>query len=370
MTAAQRVYKLWIYGDVLCRATPYLQGIAVSASTFTITAMSLDRCLAIRHPVSFRRLRTTKTVRILILFVWLISLIIMVPILLVRRTVTDEILPGAKFTYCIEVWTSQIHRQAYDIFILFIVYMCPGILIATCYTLMGQRLWVPDKQLNNKTMLKDGGNKHITSGRRRLAKMCIGVAVMFAVCWLPYYIVNTYLNFKSDIVAANIVHFMLLVGHFHSATNPVLYCFLHKTFRRYLKRFLASCFKIKLGEHSRLLSKGIFSQPNATTKSFKCSYKSSVRNSRIPATSPKYPQSATLCPPTGNIHSDNSSDVRFQHSFISGTNDPSDTDNSSSVAAEVMTLSTVPSKKEVRHVSLSINGKLYETSDRLSDDSS
>ncbi|ESP05282.1 hypothetical protein LOTGIDRAFT_92705, partial [Lottia gigantea] len=233
MTAAQRVYQLWIYGDILCRATPYLQGIAVSASTFTITGMSLDRCLAIRHPVTFRQLRTTKTVRILIFFVWIISLIIMVPILLVRKTVTDEILPGEKFTYCIEIWPTANHRQGFDLFILVIVYVCPGLVISVCYVTMSQRLWIPDKHLNtsgNKTSFREGSN-HITSGRRRLAKMCIAVAILFALCWLPYYILNTYISFKPDVQAANVVHFMLLVGHFHSATNPILYCFLHKTFR-------------------------------------------------------------------------------------------------------------------------------------------
>jgi hypothetical protein len=35
------------------------------------------------------------------------------------------------------------------------------------------------------------------SGRKRVAKMLIALAVLFAVCWLPYYIVSLYLDFTT-----------------------------------------------------------------------------------------------------------------------------------------------------------------------------
>ena len=223
----------------------------MGASTFTITAMSLDRCLAIRHPVAFRRLRTTTFARVLIVVVWVMSLLIMIPLIIVRKTV-NEVLPGETLQFCIEAWPSWKSRRIYDITILLIVYILPGIIIMTSYILMGKRLWVPDKQLNRtcnsyhfRTRQGIMKHHHVTSSRRRLAKLCIAVALTFAVCWLPYYIVTTYLDFYPDLVATHEVHFTLLLGHLHSATNPILYCFLHKTFRCYLKKFVSSGFKMR-----------------------------------------------------------------------------------------------------------------------------
>ncbi|XP_067678886.1 QRFP-like peptide receptor [Haliotis asinina] len=289
MTAAQRIYQLWIYGDVLCKCVQYLQGIAVSASTFTITAMSLDRCLAIRHPVAIRRLRTTTFVRILIFCVWTFSLLIMVPLPIIRRTVTEEILPGQSLIFCIEEWPSFAHRRTYDIAILLIVYIIPGIIISTSYILMGKRLWVPDKELNRDLYRYPIQREPIcrmhrlTTGRRRLAKLCIAVAVMFALCWLPYYIVTTYLDFRPDLDAADIVHFTLLLGHLHSASNPVLYCFLHKTFRRYLRKFVFCGYRLN---PSKMISKVMFSRPFTShsyrsRSSLHSSFRDSMRGTNI-----------------------------------------------------------------------------------------
>ncbi|KDR22267.1 Orexin receptor type 1, partial [Zootermopsis nevadensis] len=53
---SQAVIKLWLYGEFMCKITYYLQGVSVGASVFTITAMSIDRYLAIRHPMAFRKI--------------------------------------------------------------------------------------------------------------------------------------------------------------------------------------------------------------------------------------------------------------------------------------------------------------------------
>ncbi|KAE8748391.1 hypothetical protein FOCC_FOCC004823 [Frankliniella occidentalis] len=61
MAVGTNVSKLWIYGEVMCMLTTYFQGVSVSASVFTITAMSIDRYLAIRHPMAFRKVFNRKS---------------------------------------------------------------------------------------------------------------------------------------------------------------------------------------------------------------------------------------------------------------------------------------------------------------------
>ena len=56
-------------------------GVAVAASVFTITAMSIDRYLAIRSPIAFRRVFNRKSTIIVIIALWAVSLTIFTPIL-------------------------------------------------------------------------------------------------------------------------------------------------------------------------------------------------------------------------------------------------------------------------------------------------
>lgn len=246
MTVAEKIYQLWIYGDALCKLVPYLQGVAIFASILTITSMSMDRCLAIRHPVKYRHVRSTKYVRIVLISIWLISFLLAIPLLFVR-TMTTEIIIGEDVSFCSENWGKNLHRQIYDIILLILIFIIPGTTLLVAYLLMGKKLWVPDRKLSadrptsRRTCRtyseREISLRNLTLNRRRLAKLCIAIAVVFIICWTPYFIFSTYLDFRPDDVSdIDVLSYTLLVGHMHCATNPILYCFLHKTFRHYVFR--------------------------------------------------------------------------------------------------------------------------------------
>jgi len=235
----------------------YFTGVSVTASILTITSMSLDRCLAIRHPVRYRNIRTTKYVRIVVIIIWLISFLLTIPLLFVRSTSTMEIIEGEFLTYCLEDWQNNLHRQIYDIILFVLLFIIPGTTLLVAYFLMGKKLWVPNRKLsaerpitrrNGRTSSeRERSLRNLTLNRRRLAKLCIAIAIVFIVCWTPYFIVNTYLDFQSDINDLDILSYTLLIGHVHCVTNPILYCFLHKTFRHYVFR----CFSGNVNKKSK-----------------------------------------------------------------------------------------------------------------------
>lgn len=251
MTVAEKIYRLWIYGEALCKLVPYLQGVSVTASILTITSMSLDRCLAIRHPVKYRNIRTSKYARIIVVIIWIVSCLLAIPLLFVRSTSTLEIIEGEFLTYCLEDWTNHLHRQVYDVILLILIFFIPGVTLLVAYLLMGKKLWIPDRKLiaertlprrtRRKSHEREQSIRNLTQNRRRLAKLCIAIAVVFIICWTPYFIVNTYLDFRSDVNDLDLLSYSLLIGHIHCASNPVVYCFLHKTFRNYVFR----CFTTK-----------------------------------------------------------------------------------------------------------------------------
>lgn len=221
-------------------------GVSVAASTFTITVMSVDRCLAILYPLKFRNIRTERNVRTLIAVIWLVAGLLMVPLLIVNKTKSQEIFTNFRIITCAEHWGDISQRMAYDFSLLFIVCLIPAQIVFVSYLLMGKRLWVTDSRLKDEDCPKVSGTKFSTRGsintvkasRRRTAKMCMVVSIVFVVCWLPYYVVNIHLDFKGDGKLLDVVYWGLFIGHLHCITNPILYCFMHKSFRYGAKKIL------------------------------------------------------------------------------------------------------------------------------------
>lgn len=224
----------------------FIPGVSVTASTFTITAMSLDRCLAILHPVKFRNVRTKRNVRTLIAIIWFTAALLIMPLLFVNKTKSQDIFNNFKIITCAEDWESVTQRRSYDFSLLFIVCLIPAQIVFISYLLMGKRLWITDSRLTANGNSKNDTDRNsqkstvnaVRATRRRTAKMCMVVSVVFVICWLPYYTVNIYLDFKRDQELLDIVYWGLFIGHLHCITNPILYCFMHKTFRYCVKRML------------------------------------------------------------------------------------------------------------------------------------
>jgi neuropeptide FF receptor 2 len=215
----------------------------VVASIFTIATLSVDRFLAIRHPMIFRRVSTSRTAIKLIVVIWVLSMLVMMPLLFMRQVDIVDIIPEEPLHFCVEIWPDHGHRQIYDIYLLIVVYFVPGIVITLAYGLIGKELWTEDLNLNRtESEVSKGMGKKVLGGRKRIAKMLIGLAVLFTVCWLPYHIVTIYLDYDVDSQHSKnfrvILPYSIFLGHSNSAMNPILYFYSSSSFRRFLFRLL------------------------------------------------------------------------------------------------------------------------------------
>ena len=65
-------------------------GVAASSSVFSILAMSMDRYVAIRHPIVFRQFFSKRGARCVIVIIWIVAGLLFVPLLIVRTTVVPS----------------------------------------------------------------------------------------------------------------------------------------------------------------------------------------------------------------------------------------------------------------------------------------
>lgn len=81
-TATDYVLTDWPFGDVWCKLVQYFIVVTAHASIYTLVLMSLDRFMAVVHPIACRSIRTERNTLKAIIILWVVILTTAIPVLL------------------------------------------------------------------------------------------------------------------------------------------------------------------------------------------------------------------------------------------------------------------------------------------------
>ncbi|ESO06312.1 hypothetical protein HELRODRAFT_188324 [Helobdella robusta] len=207
--------------------------------------LSLNRYIAIKHPVRSKTLCRTSNVIITIASVWAANLLIMIPLAVYREHVKLEDMKhilGLDIYYCLENWGEANRRPYFDLFLFVLIILAPVSVVLYSYFSTGHSLLMRDISLRDQAN-SSNSQKRIMAGRRRLAFMLMIIGLFFFVSWMPFAIYNLYLDFmprnSTTDYPSNVSYVMLAIGHSHSAQNPVLYCIMNSPFKHQICRMFS-----------------------------------------------------------------------------------------------------------------------------------
>uniref|UniRef100_A0A3B3BKS9 Neuromedin-K receptor n=1 Tax=Oryzias melastigma TaxID=30732 RepID=A0A3B3BKS9_ORYME len=224
----------WYFGEVYCKFHNFFPVAAVFASIYSMTAIAIDRYMAIIHPLK-PRLSAKATVGV-IFCIWSLAVVLAFPLCYFSTTRT---LPSR--TFCYVAWPRMADDPfMYHIIVTVLVYVLPLAVMGITYTVVGVSLWgskVPgDSSENYLGQLR---------AKRKVVKMMIIVVVTFALCWLPYhvYFIVTGLNKRLSKWKYIQQVYLSVMWLAMSSTmyNPIIYCCLNSRFRAGFKQVFRCC---------------------------------------------------------------------------------------------------------------------------------
>jgi hypothetical protein len=244
ITLGNYIYTDWVYGHVLCKMTPFLQGSAIAVSNLSLLCISINRCVAIHMPLKAKFIFSKRKIWVLLVVVWLLSWASFSPLLAVNTVTSYGLSIVFKSRVCEEKWHWLSWKQAFTLFIFCILFVLPLVVMAFTYVWIGKTLWFADTKLHSSEATQTGNsvkqplNRQLKQ-RRKTVKMLMSVVVIFGLCWLPYYVVNIWLDYNmlsedATMVIDYIYPLVLLLGLSNSAMNPICYCFMSTGFQRAL----------------------------------------------------------------------------------------------------------------------------------------
>ncbi|XP_066538394.1 thyrotropin-releasing hormone receptor [Hoplias malabaricus] len=243
----------WVYGYGGCLSITYLQYVGINASSCSITAFTVERYIAICHPIRAQSLCTLSRAKKIIALVWTFTgLYCVMWFCLADLEVRLSSDGAANITVCAyKVSREQYLPIYFTDFALF--YVVPLLLATVLYGLIARILFLnplpSDPKDNAKTWRKSscsgscsgsGNAKHsaknsfstTATSRRQVTKMLAVVVVLFALLWMPYrtlVVVNSFLKNSYD--DAWFILFCRLCIYLNSAINPVIYNAMSQKFR-------------------------------------------------------------------------------------------------------------------------------------------
>ncbi|KHJ90598.1 7 transmembrane receptor [Oesophagostomum dentatum] len=187
ITPITNVYKTWFFASPVCKLIPLVQGASVFVSTFSLSAIALDRYNLVvrphRHPL---RSRGASVVALLL---WIISALVCMPYGWYMDVVRIHGLCGE---FCTERWPLPEVRKGYALMVLVMQFILPFATMAVCYYTIFARLRERTesklKKLTERTQLLEStaGNsspsaKNFCTERWPLPEVRKGYALMVLV---------------------------------------------------------------------------------------------------------------------------------------------------------------------------------------------
>ncbi|NXG90100.1 NK1R protein, partial [Stercorarius parasiticus] len=241
------IHNEWYYGLLYCKFHNFFPIAAVFASIYSMTAIALDRYMAIIHPLK-PRLSATAT-KVVIGVIWLLAFLLAFP--QGYYSVMEE-LPGR--LVCLVEWpehSTNVYGKTYHFCMTILIYFLPLLVIGCAYTVVGITLWASEIPGDSSDRYHEQ-----VSAKRKVVKMMIIVVCTFALCWLPYHIYFTLQYFNPEWYLQKFIQqvYLAIMWLAMSSTmyNPIIYCCLNDRFRVGFKHAFRWCPFVSAGEYEGL----------------------------------------------------------------------------------------------------------------------
>ncbi|KAJ4933637.1 hypothetical protein JOQ06_030461 [Pogonophryne albipinna] len=294
-TLIPSILKNFIFGAAMCKIVSYLMGISVSISTFSLVAIAIERYSAICNPLKSRVWQTRSHAYRVIAATWVLALVIMIPYPVISNLDSFQRADNTTAHQCRPKWPLATAEQAWYILLLLVLFAIPGLVMIVAYGLISRELYRGIQfEMGHKkdsTDVKNGLTSAVSTGsddgdgcyvnvvqrppsmemstmattvrankaerprsntseakleaKKRVIRMLVVIVVLFFLCWMPLYCVNTWKAFdkvsaKHALTGAPIA-FIHLLGYTSACVNPIIYCFMNTRFRKALLATFSCC---------------------------------------------------------------------------------------------------------------------------------
>ncbi|XP_063969433.1 D(2) dopamine receptor-like [Lytechinus pictus] len=241
--SAKTVPVSWL-GQVYCKLVwlPVYWWIWTFMSGFVLTAISVERYIAVTRPIYFNRILTRRRVSKVVVFLWILSMLICIPGTF--RVDVDKV-----NCRCDLLETSYELDVAFSFYVTLVQSFIPAIIMAVTQTLIVIKLKAQSKRF-------EGSKSHHLAASRAVIKMMFIVIIAYIVCWTPtkiLFFIEMLLRKQTELgLESPIFKCFLILAALNSSINPIIYSIRYQEFRKAVRDLIVG---------GKVQSKAMFDDP-------------------------------------------------------------------------------------------------------------
>ncbi|XP_013421569.1 neuropeptide SIFamide receptor-like [Lingula anatina] len=238
-TLVTHIYSGWVMGWLMCKLLPFITCVAVVSSISTLTAIAIDRYLAICTTFNCSSYKITKSsAKVIIGIIWLYAFLVPIPWAVVYK---HELHPEQSIWVCYDGWLPNQRKVYFMVAILFLNYIVPLFIISVCYTMI--TVIVVNRRPPSPTA---NTSNVIYRSKIKVVKMLSVVVVVFALSWLPLYSLKIIIDFELLVeesaswlvIVKYLFPFAQWLTYFNACMNPFIYSFLSNKYRHAFREMI------------------------------------------------------------------------------------------------------------------------------------
>ncbi|XP_076282853.1 neuropeptides capa receptor [Lasioglossum baleicum] len=277
----------WTLGAGLCKIRAYVSEMSSYVSVLTIVAFSMERYLAICHPLRVYTMSGLKRPIRFILVSWTIALVCAIPFAMYTKVNLVEYPPDSgnysnDSAICAMILPNMPDFPLYELSSI-IFFMIPMLVILVVYTRMGLKIR-SSTQDTLKSVVHSaihGESKQIQYRRSVVRMLCV-VVIMFFVCWAPFHAQRLlYVYGQDSDYYPDLNEWLYVLGgclyYFSTTVNPILYNLMSMKYRQAFKETICCGFRKSLGKSWQTRVSSQVSEENPRGKARGSNFKKSVR---------------------------------------------------------------------------------------------
>ncbi|XP_060610871.2 psychosine receptor [Anolis sagrei] len=214
----------WIFSSDLCKLSVFLKYLNYYTSSGFLTCISLDRYLAVVHPLRFHYLRTRRFALLISTLVWAFEIMSNYQFLTQEELFEEQnFSQHAKLFLCYDTYPLKKWQAWMNFYRVGVGYAIPLIIMVFCY----QKIYRAVEN-NQATHERD---------KRKIKNLLLSIIVIFFLCFTPYHVV---LFLRSIWEPCNCIvsrrmflpyRITTALTSINCIADPILYCFVSETGR-------------------------------------------------------------------------------------------------------------------------------------------
>jgi len=229
------LHRRWVFGERACELYAFCGALFGITSMMTLTAIAVDRWLAITRPLVLVGGGSHRRVYVVVVGLWLYSLGWSLPPFFGWSAYVPE---GLQTSCSWDYMSFTAVVRTYTILLFVFVFFFPLALIASCYFAIFRAVRRAGQEVEKLNCGETNKAYERLRSEWRMAKVALGVILLFIVSWSPYsavaltatagyaHLLTPYMNSVPAVIAkASAIH------------NPIIYAITHPKYRAAIGRY-------------------------------------------------------------------------------------------------------------------------------------